>query len=475
MADIDQIFPLRLSDFEHYAFRDDSPEHPMVIVLRVPFEGALNETAFGTALSETLELNPLLRAVVDDSGWSTKWRLLKEQQPDLRCAHFSGDHPPVNCRPRHFDLTQEPGVAFDLRLCQERGVLVSYFHHACADGLGAIRFLGDVFARYGQLTANAGEERPVVRIPDPSVLLKRGTTRMPGDRRGRCAPIIHTLMETCRLFCRKSYRILNHSPSPAKDTVVNNIVHTEVVPRAILKQLKKLAASKGVSTNDLFMMAFLQELANWSAQDTDARPDDLFRVLMPVSMRTPDLDEISVANVVSYVFHSYRRYQLCRTDSLLSAIHKKSYQMINRNEGAAMLHGFALTRWIPGLFGLSRKLQPDFASVVMTNVGEVRRVFENRFPLKQGRAIAGNVVLQGVDGIAPVRKNTNITIAFGTYGGELIVHLSRDTRLFSDGEADRLLASLVDRLVSLVDPRTIASESLPRHETAVMTEEQVGR
>jgi len=174
---------------------------------------------------------------------------------------------------------------------------------------------------------------------------------------------------------------------------------------------------------------------------------------MPVSMRTPAHDEISVANVLSYVFHSYRRYQLCRTDLLLSAIHQKSYQMINRNEGAAMLCGFALARWIPGLFGLSRKLQPDFASVVMTNVGEVRRVFGNRFPLKQGRAIAGNVVIQGVDGIAPVRENTNLAIAFGTYGGEMIVHLNRNTQLFSESDADKLLASLVDRLSSLVQPK----------------------
>ena len=121
-------------------------------------------------------------------------------------------------------------------------------------------------------------------------------------------------------------------------------------------------------------MAFLQELQQWSADESSARPDDLFRVLMPVSMRTPDHDEISAANVVSYVFHSYRRRQLCHSESLLAAIHRKSYQMINRNEGAAMLHGFALTRWIPVLFRLSQKLQPNFASVVMTNVGEVRRV-----------------------------------------------------------------------------------------------------
>ena len=191
-------------------------------------------------------------------------------------------------------------------------------------------------------------------------------------------------------------------------------------------------------------------MADWTATDPTARPNDLFRILMPVSMRTPDHDEISAANVVSYVFHSYRRRQIRHTESLLAAIHHKSHQMLNRNEGAAMLRGFALTRWIPGLFDLSRKLQPDFASAVVTNVGEVRRLFENRFPLKQGKAVAGNVIIQSIDGVAPVRSNTNVTIAFGTYGGELFVHLNRNTRLFSKAEAEKLLAKVADRLVALV-------------------------
>jgi NRPS condensation-like uncharacterized protein len=450
MSDADHIIPLNLSNFEHYAFRDDSPEYPMVIAFRTPFEGTLDETAFRDALRETLRENPLLRAVVDESGWRTKWRLLKDHEPSITCVKYNLAYPPVNCPPKWINLTQESGAVFELRLCAARGVLISYFHHACADGIGAIRFLGDVFARYGQQTATNEKERPTIRKPDPTVLLTRGALHRPGDRRERSAPIFHTLLETCRLLFRKSYRFLRHSPLPVAKEEVENIIHTKVLPRAIAKQLKKKAAANGVSTNDLLMMVMLQQLADWSVDDPASSPNDLFRIVMPVSMRTPDHDEISAANVVSYVFHSYRRHQLRQAKSLLAAIHHKSQQMMNRNEGAAMLRGFALTRWIPGLFDLSRKLQPDFASAVMTNVGEVRRVFQNRFPLKQGKAIAGNVVIQSIDGVAPVRSNTNITMAFGTYGGELFMHLNRNTRLFSGAEAEELLAKLADRLVAIV-------------------------
>lgn len=452
MTSTDELFPLTLSDFEHYAFRDDSAEHPMVIVLRTPFEGTLDESAFRLALEKTLNDNPLLRAVVNDSGWSTKWNLLPGHKPKLTTVSYDSDHPPLHCPLRRIDLRKEAGVEFHLRLCANRGVLITYFHHACVDGIGAIRFLGDVFAQYGVMTATDSEERPILREPSPELLLKRGTTKMPGRQRGRRAPVLHTILETGRLFLRKSYaltRLPKSSPPASMKQEVNNIITTRVLPRAVLKHLKKVASSRGVTTNDLCMMIFLQQIAKWSSADPAAKSVDLFRVLMPVSMRNPAHDKLSAANVVSYVFHSYRRRDVTSSASLLKAIHRKSHQMLNRNEGAAMLHGFALSRRIPGLFGLSQRMQPNYATAVLTNVGEVRRIFENRFPLKQGRAVAGNIVIQRVDGVAPTRENTNIAMSFGTYGGELIMHINRNTRVISAADADRLLQLVADGVSQL--------------------------
>lgn len=457
MNSTDNAFPLMLSNFENYAFRDDSAEHPMVIVLRTPFEGCLDQSAFRQALTDTLLENPLLRAVVDDSGWCTKWRLLENQEPRLEIVSYDSDHPPLHCPLRKIDLRNEAGVEFCLRLCSDRGVLITYLHHACVDGIGAIRFIGDLFARYGNLTAVSADERPIVRCPNPQLLLARSTTKMPGNSHERRAPICHTLMEAGRLFLRKSYALLGKptaSPAVAGKQQVNDIMTTRVLSRTVLKRLRKVAQSKGVTTNDLCMMVFLQQIARWSSSDPAAKNSDLFRILMPVSMRNPNHDRISAANIVSYVFHSFRRGEILSSESLLKAIHEKSYQMLNRNEAAAMLHGFALSRWIPGLFRLSQLAQKNFASAVMTNVGEVRRIFQNRFSLRHGRAVAGNIVIQRIDGVAPTRENTNITMAFGTYGGELIMHLNRNTRLFSSADAHELLQTVADGLTELAATNT---------------------
>lgn len=421
----------------------------MVIVLSTAFEGTLEEDLFRTAVTTTVQDNPLFTAVVDDAGWLPKWRHADQPQPRINTLTFDHEYPPTDCPQRHLDLTKSTGVEFELRLCANRGILISYFHHACVDGLGAIQFIGDLFAAYGQMTAACEEERPLIRKINHHALLSRGS-KLRSDQAEK-APLWHTLKETSRLFFRRSYRVVGSSfrSSRGTDKPEPNILHSRVLPRTVLKQLKKIAHQQGVTLNDVCMMVFLQQLDQLSSTDPKANQSDLFRILMPVSMRRPEHDEISAANVVSYVFHNFRRRDLNDSKTLLQAIHQKSQQMLNRNEAIAMLYGFACTRLVPGLFRLSQLLQPDYASAALTSVGEVRRIFGNRFPLKKGKAIAGNIVIQRIDGIAPVRQNTNLTLAIGTYGGELILHLNRNTQVFSADDAECFLNDLMLQLHSI--------------------------
>ena len=455
-----ELFPLRLADFEDYAFRDDSPEHPMVIVLRVVVEGSLNREAFRGSLEQTLSENPLLQSVIRPSWRGNYWHPIESAKLPLSVESYSDDTLPLACPQKSFDLTKEAGVWFDLRVSPGRSVLIAHFHHACCDGIGSIRFIGDVFAHYGNLTASADQEPPEIRRIDPETLKLRGTRRMPRHGADRKAPLLHTICEATKLFCLRSYRFLSKPVSRQEpvDETVRNVIHTRVLSRSVLKHLKKFAAERGVSTNDLCMTVFLQLLSSWSRQDS-ANGRDLLRILMPVSMRNPSHDPIPAANIVSYCFHSYQRRETADFDSLLRKVNQKSQQMINRNEGAAMLYGFAATRCVPGLMRLAQKVQPDYATAVMTNVGEVRRLFENRFPLKAGRAVAGDVVIHRIDGVAPVRQNTNITMSCGTYGGELIVHISRNTQIFSESDALFFVNSLADRLTQLADTHAAEKQS----------------
>ena len=126
----DDIFPLPLSDFEFYSLRDETPEYPMVMILRLHLDGAVDEFAFRQALKSTLTDNPLLRSIVREHANGPHWHTLESPPLPLQIVQFAEDDPPDECRPEHIDIRKEPGVRFELRRGPERSVLVCHLHHA---------------------------------------------------------------------------------------------------------------------------------------------------------------------------------------------------------------------------------------------------------------------------------------------------------------------------------------------------------
>ena len=74
MSGSDEKFPLKLSDFEYYSCRDDSPEHPMVMVLRIHLEGPVDAGQFQHSLRSSLVHHPLLRCRLLRRGRELFWR-----------------------------------------------------------------------------------------------------------------------------------------------------------------------------------------------------------------------------------------------------------------------------------------------------------------------------------------------------------------------------------------------------------------
>ncbi|MEQ9406699.1 MAG: hypothetical protein RIK87_03195 [Fuerstiella sp.] len=456
----DEFFPLDLSDFEYYACVDGTADYPMVMALRIHIEGPLNAEAFRASLREALYHHPLLRSVIEQVGPRAHWRLLPDAEPHLTCTFHDDEQPPTACPPVHLDISREAGSRFELRTGARRSVLIAWLHHACVDGVGGIQFLADVFARYGQKTADSAAARPVVVLPDPEVLLKRGIVPQLGGPNKEGKTWTEWLYGPLKFLLGRNYCIEPRTESAGQASDARrNILHTAVLPGPTVRQLKRLASSRQVSTNDLCMMAYLQQISSWTQGESTARDNDLFRILMPVSLRTPEHDRISAANVLSYVFQPFQRRDCRNPEALLAAIHRRSVSMIDGNEGAVLLRLFSVARRVPGLFRLSRRLQPSFATAVLANVGELKRVFGNRFPLKKGRVVAGNVVIQRIDGIAPLRKNTNIVISFGGYAGELILNLRASPDVMSDAEAETFLNQVVSRLITLAETQSLTGNA----------------
>ncbi|GAB5440297.1 MAG: hypothetical protein Fues2KO_06460 [Fuerstiella sp.] len=266
----------RLTDFEYVTYRDDTIDHPMVMVLRIHIEGTLQVAVFKLALQQALHHHPLLRSKVVMISGDLFWQA-EESSPTLTVSDFSepldanesdaeGETLPEYCPQVRFDLTKECGAAFELRCSKRRSILVCHFHHACVDGVGAIRFLADVFAIYGAAVASEHsadrQDIPEFVAPDPQLLASRGDCPEFGAQTGARKSWREWLRGPSRFLLGSNYRIPRMSTlGEDTPTARDNVLHTAVLNRATVRKLKKLAATRGVSTNDLCMLVYLQQIA----------------------------------------------------------------------------------------------------------------------------------------------------------------------------------------------------------------------
>ena len=444
--------PFPLSDYEVYALQDETPDYPMVMTFRFHLSGKVAPELLERSLTFALRRHPLLNSTVDESKNDWNWIQRPNATLSFELTEFQSAQPPCAVSAENINVRDTSGAKFELRMGTCSSVLICHLHHACVDGIGGLEFLADALARYGQLTENPGCEAPELKDLDPDSLTRRSDVPTFNRPNGEPAPFWEWLQRPLQFLRGRVYPICGHgrracSEQPQMDT--------RVLTRRSYRRLKKLASAKGVSTNDLCMMAYFQQLAEWTSDDHGDRDTDLFRVLMPVSTRNPNHDRMSASNAVTYVFHDIHRRDCRNPEALLASIHDRAVQMINGNEGAIVLKIFRLFRRWPILHRMSKGFRSSSPSAVFANVGDLRRVFGTRFPLEAGRVVAGSLTVDRIDGIAPLRANTNVVVSVGTYAGELILNLRADPRKISNADAELFLQQFVDRLNYIAEHQTL--------------------
>lgn len=445
-AQIDDLFPLPLGPYERYMLADDTPDYPMVFVIAVELSGDLRRPAFESALDAALERHPLLRshvATISGRGWC--WTPVVA--PALPLDWSRGSNSPAPPRPEPIDLSHQIGMR--VTVCQTATTaLVSFqFHHAATDGIGAMQFIGDLLGVYGQLTTAPGGELPELEPLEPKSLAGRSRLWHDGDgpRRGFLARAAGRVFEMLWqvpspiAVPRQSFR-----PRIAGGQFPAFVSRS--LPRDVYQGLKSQAAAKGVSVNDLLVLDMYQTIRDWSR--LCGRPDNRawYRIGIPLSLRTPLEDELPAANVLSFLFTTRRARDCDREDELLRFIHRETESVIQGDDRFIFAFAVGLLLKIPGLLAGLLRLPACQATAILANVGDVRRQFRVRFPLKQGRCVAGNVILTALRGVAPIRDKTRLAVSLGTYAGVLLVNMQCDPRYFTLHEAEQLADLLTDRI-----------------------------
>jgi hypothetical protein len=436
-------FPLAFTPMEYYYWCDDRRDYPTCFPLELRFSGALDRNRFAAAWTAAIDRQPLLRALVDDSGSRPMWIEGKGPIPEFDWAE---EGVAIAESAERIDLTETPGIQCWLRIGSASSRVLFRFHHACCDGLGALQFVEDLLIHYHR-EVHGTENGIALRSLRPDQLSRRGTFAQIAARpsfwlRLRYALAISSFWAP--LMWRHPAPLARSADCAGAETkVTDHSFVTELLNKETVKSLRQKASARGVTLNDLLLHDLFVVVGKWQRHN-GGRASDWLRVNVPVSLRAPGDRVLPATNRLSYGFLT-RRLRDCRAGAcLLQSIHAEMTKIRNKILALRFMGGVAVAGGVRGMLKWFLSRKRTYATIVFSNLGRVLNV--KQLPRRQRRLVCGDVLLEQVSGVPPIRPLTRASIAVIAYADDMSVSLQGDLKYFDSAAVSALLESYVARL-----------------------------
>ena len=462
--------PLKLTPFEEYMLCDDCPEYPMTGFFRLRFSGKLNFQAMESAIQAATARHPLLRSrVFRDAKHGHNWVI--DETISIPLEKSSADTPCEFPVAAYIDLTRTVGTRIWLVDHESGSDLVVQVHHACSDAIGKCQFIDDLLILYarnvGELS-NDIELRPL----DNQRLPLRNQFGLTWGKLLRLLPRqILALQLIVKHFVRKAAFLgLYSGDQKLQQPPVFPLPCIFYFDRQETSCILSEAKRRKVTVNDLLARDLFLAIHEWRRQNGVRLENEWLRFFMPINERTPEDETLSAANIMSAVFLERNRRQLTNADLLLQSINVEMQRHKRGHDGLLFNAALALMKRMPFLRDHVIRRGKCMSSCVFSNLG----VILNRTPLprKNGRLAIGEIVLDKVDFIAPLRPLTAAAFCVYTYAGGLTFNLHFDPRSISKLQANQLLEMFVRRVHESTEgadrqrtpiPTLACSEQLTEH------------
>jgi hypothetical protein len=365
----------------------------------------------------------------------------------LPTVDWGSDGLAVSCpKGEGIDLEREVGLRIWIRQGHERVRLITQFHHACCDGVGAYQFLGDLLAVYA---AHVAPEQPHPALQP--IDLYRLRTRAHG-----CMEIA-----TSHQFGRQAWSSLTHAYQmivrgctplcPPKASPNGRVpqfpgIHSFTFDRDQHRRLRQAADQLDVTLNDLLLHELFYTMRDWNTGGQSGMTRKRFRIMMPVSLRERADCQTPASNIIGYKFVTRRAAQLRDPRRLVKGIAEETARIRQDQSAKRFVDTIAAAATVPGLLPSLMSLPRTLATAVFSNLGDPTRRFTARFPRNQGRIVCGNLTLEEVTGIPPLRPRTRATFLVLSYDLKLTINLRCDPHQFSSSDTEQLLSLYTERL-----------------------------
>ncbi len=444
-----RVFPLYLTPLEKLLRADDHARYPMTFVLEMVFSGTIDRPAFEAALAEALARHPLLVShILPGKRKIPCWVSANGQMPAVNWG--DGDLPLDYANGEGIDLGHEVGLRIWVRQEPGRARLITQFHHACCDGVGAYQFLGDLLALYAAHVA-PDSPHPTLKPIDLSRLRHRAhgcmeiaTSHQFGRQAKSSLPHAYDMLIRGCTALRPARTNGNGQPPTLPG------IHSFTFDQAEHRRLRLAANQQGVTLNDLLLHELFLVMDEWNANGGPSKRGWRFRVMMPVCLRQRADLRTPAANIIGYAFITRRSAQLRGDPQLhLQGIRDETAQIKNRQMAKRFVDTIAAAAAVPGLLPSVVNIPRALATVIFSNLGDPTRRFTARFPRKEGRLVCGNLTLEDVTGIPPIRPKTRAALLILSYNLKLTINLRCDPHRFTSSDTQQLLSLYTSRLQAI--------------------------
>ncbi len=401
-------------------------------------------------------------------------------QPELLT---SSTQPPLRQGwPIPIDLRHECGGRYWYGACDSGWRLLIQLHHACCDGVGMRRVMIDSLLGYAQPAASlfqsstAGElgefatDAANIREMEDDATSEDVPSGIAEDKSMRWERLsleaLHERFDFSSAYSGPAKRPLTtwqriknthyfhfclpvalRGTAKEQDSIEAGddqqpLRHAQF-SREESQQILERARKSQVAINDLALTLLFQTCARWNRALGDKNRRSHIRLLMPYDLRSRVDLRMPATNRLSFSFLGRRAEECDDFVGLLASVQAEVQAIKESRLPLDFLEALRLAATRPRAMKWVINHSRRMATAVLTYMGDVSRGLQRYFPECDGARVVGDTQISNVYAAAPIRENTNISLALCINWGQLCFSAAWNRAVFTPRECEEFLAEYV--------------------------------
>jgi hypothetical protein len=211
------------------------------------------------------------------------------------------------------------------------------------------------------------------------------------------------------------------------------------------RDIRLHAQGLGQTPNDYLLEKLFVAMQRWDREQRIIPLPQTFAVMLPMDLREPGM-QFPAANIVTYCFIRRRGRRLNDRDLLVRSLREEITQLKNTRHHTKFMNMIFGAHFYPRTLRTILSGNRCLATAILSNTGDPTKRFYVKLPREKGTLRAGNLTLEEISGVPPIRPRTRASISIFTYRRRLKISIRCDPNFFDAADTQKL----VDTYVSVI-------------------------